>query len=337
MPQPAPKVSVIIPVYNTENFIAECLESVCGQTLENTEIICIDDGSTDNSVSVIEQFARKDKRIALIKQQNKGPGGARNTGIDAARGEYIYFVDSDDVIVPQTLEIFYRTAEAENADVVFSDIKGFTGAVPAASAPARPDLSSAEEDSETIRRFIPVYAGNKFYKAAVLKSVCYGDTPETRKPFIEHLLFEDVPFSACSVRFFKKAVKVHAGLYLYRVDNDSVTRSAFTEKKVKDYMEGVRIIADFYKNRFSAEHYAATVSDLYSQIFRKTCRAIIRDKSKDKSEKTALLRVLQEETTDFRRIYPELRIKKMKYRLLYTCLNRFSADANHRIFRTLIL
>ena len=98
------KVSVIIPVYNVDKYLEECLQSVCSQTLKDIEIICINDGSTDKSGQILKDFAKKDKRIILIEQENRGVSIARNNGLKAARGEYIGFVDSDDCIDPDFYE-----------------------------------------------------------------------------------------------------------------------------------------------------------------------------------------------------------------------------------------
>lgn len=90
------KISIIVPVYNTEKFLEKCLNSLINQTLKDIEIICINDGSTDKSLQILEKFANKDKRIQIINQTNSGLSVARNIGIKKAKGEYIGFVDSDD-------------------------------------------------------------------------------------------------------------------------------------------------------------------------------------------------------------------------------------------------
>ena len=109
-----PKVSIIIPVYNVEPFLARCLDSVVGQTLRGIEIICVDDGSPDRSIDILNRYAAQDDRIRVISQENRGLGGARNRGFDAATGEFILFVDSDDWIDPAYCERLYEAArEAE--------------------------------------------------------------------------------------------------------------------------------------------------------------------------------------------------------------------------------
>lgn len=100
-----PKVSIIVPVYNVENYLRKCLDSIINQTLKNIEIICINDGSTDNSLSILEEYASKDERIIVINQENAGVSSARNRGLEIATGEYIAFVDSDDWLEPECYEL----------------------------------------------------------------------------------------------------------------------------------------------------------------------------------------------------------------------------------------
>ena len=132
-----PQVSVIIPVYNTEKFLAECLDSVLAQTMQDFEVICVDDGSTDDSPEILEEYAAKDGRITVLRQQNSFAGTARNSGIDYARGKYLYFLDSDDFISPKLLEKAVSRAEETEADIVvfgaddFNTVTGETTPHPA--------------------------------------------------------------------------------------------------------------------------------------------------------------------------------------------------------------
>ena len=113
-----PKVSVIIPVYNAENYLTRCLDSVCNQTLEDIEIICVNDCSPDNSLIILQDYAQRDPRIKIInREQNGGESAARNTGIEAATGEYIAFLDNDDAIDKDFYEKLYTKGIAENADI----------------------------------------------------------------------------------------------------------------------------------------------------------------------------------------------------------------------------
>ena len=113
-----PKVSVVIPVYNVGDYLRECLDSVCGQTLKQIEIICIDDGSTDNSLEILKEYANKDNRITVLSQKNLYAGIARNAGLVVARGEFLSFLDSDDFFDSNMLEDAYNTAKKDESDIV---------------------------------------------------------------------------------------------------------------------------------------------------------------------------------------------------------------------------
>ena len=114
------KVSVIVPVYNTEKYLQKCLNSLINQTLKDIEIICINDGSTDNSENIIRMFAKEDSRIKLINQENKKQGAARNAGMKIATGEYIGFVDSDDYVDLNYFERLYQTAKNNDSDIALA-------------------------------------------------------------------------------------------------------------------------------------------------------------------------------------------------------------------------
>ena len=115
------KVSVIIPVYNEELYLEQCLDSVCKQTLQEIEILCIDDGSTDDSLHILEQFAKKDIRIKVFQQRNQYAGNARNIGIQKAEGKYLCFLDSDDFFAPDLLEKMYDAAEQNQSEIVICE------------------------------------------------------------------------------------------------------------------------------------------------------------------------------------------------------------------------
>ena len=111
------KVSVIVPVFNTEKYLEKCLNSLINQTLQDIEIICINDGSTDKSADIIKKFANKDSRFKLINHEPNKQGAARNTGMKIAKGEYIGFVDSDDWVDLEYYEKLYNAAKRHNFDI----------------------------------------------------------------------------------------------------------------------------------------------------------------------------------------------------------------------------
>lgn len=114
-----PKVSVIIPVYNVEKYLVQCLESIKNQTLTDIEVICINDGSTDLSLEILTNFAQNDNRFIIINKKNEGQGIARNYGIEKAGGEFLIFVDSDDWLEENALELCYNKIKNDNSDILF--------------------------------------------------------------------------------------------------------------------------------------------------------------------------------------------------------------------------
>jgi len=113
-----PKVSVIIPVYNAQDYLKQCMDSIIGQTIRDIEIICIDDQSTDNSLEILQQYAIRDSRIKVIKQEKSGAGAARNKGLKFASGEYLSFLDADDFFEPNMLEKAYSAGVQNMSDIV---------------------------------------------------------------------------------------------------------------------------------------------------------------------------------------------------------------------------
>ncbi|MCR5373562.1 MAG: glycosyltransferase, partial [Solobacterium sp.] len=114
----SPLVSIIIPVYNTAPWLETCLDSVVNQSLTDIQIICVDDGSTDSSRDILEEYRRKDSRIILISQENRGISAARNAGVRAAEGRFLYFVDADDWIEPETLGILANEMIERKLDIL---------------------------------------------------------------------------------------------------------------------------------------------------------------------------------------------------------------------------
>lgn len=118
-------ISVIVPVYNVEKYLNRCVDSIINQTYSNLEIILIDDGSTDTSGQICDEYKEKDERVYVIHQINGGLSVARNTGIDNANGNYLTFVDSDDLIHPQYIETLYKVIKKDNSDIVIADYERF--------------------------------------------------------------------------------------------------------------------------------------------------------------------------------------------------------------------
>ena len=113
-----PAISIIIPVYNVEKYLRRCLDSVLNQTFSDWQAICVNDGSPDNSAEILAEYAARDSRFVVVTKENGGLSDARNAGMPYANGEYIMYLDSDDFIHPQTMEIAYHLAQRDKSDIV---------------------------------------------------------------------------------------------------------------------------------------------------------------------------------------------------------------------------
>ena len=141
-------VSVIVPVYNVEQYLPRCVDSILSQTYKNLELILVDDGATDSSGTICDEYAAKDSRVRVIHKENGGLSSARNAGIDIASGEYLEFVDSDDWIEPDTVESMLGMAVASNVELVAGgryDVKARTGEKKKGLCPPRTEVISGEE------------------------------------------------------------------------------------------------------------------------------------------------------------------------------------------------
>lgn len=172
------KVSVVIPVYNTEKYLRECMDSICAQTYENIEIICVDDGSTDSSAEIIKRYQKKDKRIRLIQQTNQYAGIARNNGFDEATGEYVIFLDSDDYFEKSLIEKMVSAIHGRKADIVICQSKGFderrkeghelAGALKLDILPGK-EVFSKKDIPEHIFQLTAGWAWDKMYRSDFLR------------------------------------------------------------------------------------------------------------------------------------------------------------------------
>lgn len=171
-----PKISVILPVYNVEKYLQECLDSIINQTLKDIEIICINDGSTDSSLKILKEYAKKDKRIIIVNQKNKGAAISRNKGIDIAKGEYFSILDSDDFFDPAMLEKMYNKADKNSADIVICQSRIFDEKT-REYKPFNPILTDAPKEKKfcykdmpnLIFNFTVGWAWDKLYKASFVK------------------------------------------------------------------------------------------------------------------------------------------------------------------------
>ena len=212
-----PLISVIVPVYNVEDYLDQCMESIVGQTYPHLEILMVDDGSTDNSGALCDQWAERDQRIRVIHQENGGLSAARNTALDAMSGELVIMVDSDDVLHPDAVSILLQAIQAHHADVAIGSFVVFDG-----KDANWPTITS----EKTVRHYD---------SQAALKAIYYQDklTNSSCWRLFKASLFDDVRYPvgkyyedlAIVYPLYKKCslvVGIDDAVYGYRQRNDSI-------------------------------------------------------------------------------------------------------------------
>lgn len=256
-----PLISIIVPVYRVEDYLERCVESLRAQTYENLEIILVDDGSPDGCPGLCDGFAKKDNRIRVIHQENRGLSGARNTGIDVARGEYLAFVDSDDYVAPDFIRLLYEFLEESGCAISqcrFAYVQG--EALPDSDGDAwriyrgeslMEQLYGPEEEATYF-----VVAWNKLYRWELFRDIRY---PEGK-------IHED---EATTYRLFhqgKKLAFLDRALYGYYVGNAGSITSRFSGKRLQWLTAHEERIRFFKENGYE---------NLLPRAYKKLCDACI--------------------------------------------------------------
>lgn len=247
-----PIISVIVPVYNAERYLNRCVTSIINQTFQNFEVILIDDGSSDNSPHICDEWALKDERIRVIHTENGGASSARNIGLSDAKGEWIAFVDADDWLDLGALKILYGLATKYNTSLAIGGIKTIRGTVettPQKNTVVRETLISQKD---LLDRFFRVHGEPDVH--SVNASIIRYDIINDYK-FIEGKMNEDVETCYFLARTCKSAVLTNTILYYYYVNTNGVTNCSFSEKKL-DLLE----IWDIVRNQ--VEKYTPDYKDL---------------------------------------------------------------------------
>lgn len=212
------KVSVIVPVYSVQEYLAECMESILMQTLQDIEIICVDDGSTDRCVEMLDDYARKDPRIKVIHKSNTGYGNTMNVGMRAAEGEYIGIVESDDRILPNFYERLYDTAKKHDLDVVKSDAffcwekLGYSYHLHYKALDPYYDRVLTEKNRRVFYQFL-MNTWTGIYKRSFLEEhdIWHNETPGAS--------YQDNGFWMQTMSFAKRMMCLSDAFYCYRQDN----------------------------------------------------------------------------------------------------------------------
>lgn len=235
-------ISIIMPVYNSERYISEAIDSVCNQSYSNWELIIVDDGSTDSSPEIIDEYAERDCRIKVFHRSNEGVSAARNFALDNISGEYVTFIDSDDIYYTDRLKIMLNVFKQNpKCDAVFAGYKEFRGSIGINNEPIGPIKTELIE--EDILKKVISDTRKHFVWNAILKSEIAKSEKFSPLRFAEDFCY----FRDCA-RHFKQIATLDAVLYYYRRDNEnSMTSHFFIEKYIPDYMKLVENMYGFCK------------------------------------------------------------------------------------------
>lgn len=237
-----PDVSVVIPVYNAEKYLPACLDSLLAQTYRNFELICVNDGSSDDSQAILEQYVQRDSRVRVFQTKNRGVSAARNFGLEQAGGNYISFMDADDLAAPQYLERLVETAAENGAELAVCGCRNV------------PDRFMKRVQKEPVREELPIRCTLEDYAYGGVGSCSQCIHVLYRRELLEDIRFREDLAIGEDTLFFLQAF-LQAGwfmflpekLYLYRVRDDSSYKQAFTMRQyteVTAWEEIVRLTAD---------------------------------------------------------------------------------------------
>ena len=244
-----PKVSVIIPVCNAEVYLRQCLDSVLGQTLREIEIICVDDGSTDESAAILNEYVSKDARIKILAQVNSGQGAARNSGLAVANGEYVYFMDADDELAnASVLETLVAMAQRDSLDVLFFDAETIVDEGVQPSAVHASDYIRQYDYSlvKSGRRLFSEFLKNREYTVspclAIYRRAFFKENNISFPS--ERIFYEDNIFMTRVLLAAKRASHRPWRFYLRKVHASSTVTSKPTIRHLRGYLACYRDVCE---------------------------------------------------------------------------------------------
>ena len=218
------KISIIIPIYNVEKYLEKCLNTIINQTYKNLEIILIDDGSTDNSSTICDEYCKKDKRIKVIHKNNEGVSSARNKGIELSKGKYIVFIDPDDYVTDDHIEGLYDCIISNNVDLVISNLIDIDeDGIILNNERKKSFLMNKDQCLKELLsedNFYHVCCGN-MYRRDLLEKIRFN---------CEYSIAEDLDFLYRYIKHIRSAYFLSENTYYYLKREDSITNSAYGEK-----------------------------------------------------------------------------------------------------------
>ncbi len=293
-------VSVIIPVYNVEEYLPDCIRSVTEQTYRNLEILLIDDGSKDGSGKICEEAAEKDSRIRVIHQENKGLSGARNTGLEYMSGDIIFFLDSDDTIREDTIEKMMEYSEEHKIVCCGILAKDSEHGDYVLTPPGSASLRGREAvDSMLFDRRINSCSWAKLYDKEMFRNVRFPPGKIHEDEFLTYRLLDDAG----------KVYYTEELLYFYRIRSGSITRNRYSEKHLARF-EAYAERAEYFKNKGYIPEYEFTVIRIIDEAYH-----VIREHKEYRNRIREIVKGLDLGCLSFR-VYPFSRLLRYEIKRL---------------------
>ena len=252
-------ISIIIPIYNVEQYLSKCVDSVLSQSYKDMEIILVDDGSTDNCPSICDEYSRKDNRITVIHKQNGGLSDARNVGKKIAHGEWIFFLDADDWIEQNSIDTLYRCANENDCDIVQGNFYyTYSDHLLCRYESSQEHLNHFLSRSEAIKELIineriKNFAWGKLYRTSIVKMFDFPLGKFFEDSYWQHLIFHQI----------NKYGIVDVPLYFYRQRMDSI--SGKPTDRYDDLIEGYRCRLEFIEKHYP--QYEDLMRRMYQKIY----------------------------------------------------------------------
>lgn len=250
-----PKLSVIVPIYNSDKYLKKCLDSILGQSFTDFEIIAVNDGSFDNSVEILRNYQEEDSRIRIISQKNQGLSAARNTGLNHVLGEYVSFIDSDDWIDSNMFRDLIFDLESNESDIVACNISIFKSDydIKEFNKNSYSRVFNREEAMGIIytNNMLTYSACNKIYKSHLFKNL----------RFTVGIIYEDIDFTYKLINLCKKVNYINKSYYYYRFTDNSILRRKFNLKRLDEY----KVKFEMYE--FYEKFYPSFSSRVYYNLF----------------------------------------------------------------------
>lgn len=315
-------ISVIVPVYKVENYLRQCLDSIINQTYKNLEIILVDDGSPDNCPKICDEYAKNDKRIKVIHKENGGLSSARNAGLDVCTGEYISFIDSDDIVDKNFIERMYTKSKEYRSDICICNYAKFSDDenIGCFSKEEKNTVLSSEIVQEKMlekNAVLYIIMWNKLFKRYIFDCIRFPLGKINEDEAVIHYIYD---------RCKSDVLVINNILYFYRFNESSITNRKFSATRL-DAMDAMKDRIEFYKRKNNNHLYELSLIK-YEYVLK---RLYILTYKNVPNSKSYLKRIISEYRTVFKECKNNSQLSfdiRMKFLVFYLFPNAFSFFIN---------